>query len=195
MKYIKEILLINKFTFDTNYNYVGFCSELKEYMLVITVPWIVHYSRYYWISEDDFNLAKNNLAEFKNKYKEAFNSIKELPKGITFIGSHNLRDYDARPGFHLHISSGTNCSNAFQHFLYEKEDNILYAHILMNGVHYAVLPYRIIQNEKAEYIHTLENKTNVEMIYGNIDGERQSLFFGIKVDTFEGFQDWKAEFN
>lgn len=195
MKYIKEILLTNKFTFNDNYDYVGFCSELNTYMLVITVPWITYYSRYYWISEEDFNLAKNNLTEFKNKYKEAFNSVKELPKGITFMGSVSLRDYDARPGFHSHISSGTNHSNVFQGFLYEKENNVLYAHILMNGVHYAVLPYRIIQNEKAEYIRPLENNTNAEMVYGNIDGERTTLFMGINVDTFEGFSEWKNEFD
>ena len=59
MKYIKEIVLTNKFSFNDNYDYVGFCSELNTYMLVITVPWIAHYSRYYWISEEDFNLAKN----------------------------------------------------------------------------------------------------------------------------------------
>ena len=114
----------------------------------------------------------------------------ELPKGENFVGAVALKDYDGRPNFQRYISSGIEgVVNSFQHFLYI--DKVLYAHILMNGVHYAVLPYRMIMNEEGKYIRPLENNDGVEMIYVDVDGENIPLFMGIKIETFEGIDEWQ----
>ena len=183
MKYIDKLSFEEKIDID-DFDFVCFCPEINEYMLVITVPYVSYYSRYYWISEEDFKLAKNNLIEFKNKYKDAFNSVMELPKGITFMGAEALRDYDGRQNFQNYITTGIkDIVNPFQHFLYK--DKVLYAHIIMNGSHYAVIPYRITKNEQGEYIRPLENEKNVEMFYSNVNGEKIPLFMGIKINWLE----------
>ena len=49
-------------------------------MLVVIVPYVAYYERYYWISKEDFLLAKSDLTEFRNKYKDVFSSLMESPK-------------------------------------------------------------------------------------------------------------------
>lgn len=198
MRYIKDLSFERKIYIekekDKAFDYVAFCPELNEYILIIIVPWIAYYERYYWISNEDYELVEKDVNAFKEKYKEAFSSIMDLPKGITFMGSTALRDYEGRERFYTYFKPGTvKDINTFQHFLYE--DRVLYAHILMDGIHYAVLPYRIIKNEKGEYVRPLEKKENVEMVSITSNGEDLKLFSGIKVDTFEGFDTWKEEFD
>lgn len=190
-RYIKKLSFIEKFALDS-YDFVCFCPEINEYMLVLNITWVSYYLRYYWISKEDYELAKTDINSFKKKYKDAFNSVDELPKGITFMGAEALRDYEGMKNFQRYISTGVdNVDNVFQHFLYA--DKILYAHILMDGVHYAALPYRIIKNKNDEYVRPLENNENVEMFYGNLDGEKIPLFMGIRVDKFEGFEEWEND--
>jgi len=189
IKYVEKLSYEKKFKLDL-YDYVCFCPEINEYLLVLTVPWVSYYSRYYWIPESDYELAQIDIDKFREKYKENFSSLMELPKGENFVGAEALRDYDGRRNFQRYISSGIEgVINSFQHFLYV--DKVLYAHILMNGVHYAVLPYRIIMDVEGKYIRPLENNEGVETIYGDVDGEKLSLFTGIKIDTFEGIDEWQ----
>lgn len=190
-RYISNLSFIEKFDLDS-YDFVCFCPEIKEYMLVLNIAWVSYYLRYYWISKEDYELAKTDINSFKKKFKEAFNSVNELPKGINFIGAEALKDYEGTKNFQRYISTGVdNVDNVFQRFLYA--DKVLYAHILMNGLHYAVLPYKIIKNENGEYVRPLETDENVELFYENINGKKVPLFMGIKIDTFEGFEEWEAD--
>ena len=40
---------------------IGYCSEWKEYLLAITVPYVCWYEQYYIIQKDEYDLWKDNI--------------------------------------------------------------------------------------------------------------------------------------
>ena len=95
---IEKIILKNKIVDKDNYFEIGYCEELKIYMMHVFVSWIASYYRYYKIDKEDYNLYKNNPQSFYKKYE---NEIKQNNNAYTenFIGSSALRDYDGVKDF------------------------------------------------------------------------------------------------
>ncbi len=169
---------------------IRYCTTINEYIIEQVVPWIAWYNRYYLITEEDYNKAKDNFEYLKEKYPEAIGSANTLPRGETFIGSQNLRDYDGREKF---TDFFTHAGNPFLGYFYDEKDHVLYAHILMYNNHFAVLPYRIIEvtkkdengNDVVDYIRPLEDLPDVILIHSteNKDGQSIPLFMAIQVDA------------
>ena len=57
---IEKITLENEILDKENYFKIGYCEELKIYMMHIFVSWIATYYRYYKIDEEDYNLYNLN---------------------------------------------------------------------------------------------------------------------------------------
>lgn len=171
IKYIEKLSFMQKK--DVNeYDFVCFCPEINEYMLVITVPWVAIYQRYYWIPKEDFELAMNNIDDFKIKYKKVFESVICAAEETHFMGAEALRDYECVNGIQNYITTGIEeIKNPFQHFFYK--DKVLYAHIIMDKIHYAVVPKK----------KNIENG-NIEIFYKDIKAGKIALFKGIKINSF-----------
>ena len=123
---IEKIILKNKIVDKDNYFEIGYCEELKIYMMHVFVSWIASYYRYYKIDEEDYNLYKNNPQSFYKKYE---NEIKQNNNAYTenFIGSSALRDYDGVKDFQHSYPTKNEIINPFQNYVYI--EGILYAQI------------------------------------------------------------------
>ena len=73
---------------------LGFCREIQEYVMVVTVFWIATYERYYRISGDDYRLYQEDRLAFIAKYQDEMQSMDMPLHHDKFLGSAALRDYD-----------------------------------------------------------------------------------------------------
>ena len=72
---IEKITLKNKIVDKDNYFEIGYCEELKIYMMHVFISWIASYYRYYKIDKEDYNLYKNNPQAFYKNMKMKSNKI------------------------------------------------------------------------------------------------------------------------
>jgi len=75
---IEKITLKNKIVDKDNYFEIGYCEELKIYMMHVFVSWIASYYRYYKIDKEDYNLYKNSPQSFYKKYENEIQSLQQL---------------------------------------------------------------------------------------------------------------------
>ena len=90
--YIEKITIENKKVNIEHYFTIGYCPEIKNYLLCVYIAWVAGYDRYYKIDAGDFLLYESKKEEFCTKYE------KEIKAHTTerLIGSGALRDYDFR---------------------------------------------------------------------------------------------------
>lgn len=147
---IKKITLKNKIIDQDKFFEIGYCEELKIYMMFVFISWIGGYYRYYKINEEDYNLYKDNPQLFYKKYE---NEIKQNNDAYTeyFIGSQALRDYDGVKNFQYSYSTKDNVKNPFQNYAYI--NGILFARIVWDIGEFFIPPFQkiIIKDKILEF--------------------------------------------
>lgn len=150
IQFIEKIALKNKIIDKDNFFEIGYCEELKIYMMFVFISWIAGYYRYYKINEEDYNLYKDNPQLFYKKYEK---EIKQNNDAYTenFIGSQALRDYDGAKNFQYSYPSKNNITNPFQHYAYI--NGILFARIIWEIGEFFIPPVQkiIIADETFEF--------------------------------------------
>ena len=144
MKIVESINLTNEIVDEFESFRVGYCAEIDEHLLCISVPWIAWYERYYKITNEDYELYKSEREAFVKKY-----SLELSQDGIScftqnFIGADALRDYDGKDGFQTEYA--TDDVNPYQYHIYE--NGILYARIVWGENEVYVPPIQVIQTEE-----------------------------------------------
>ena len=145
---IEKIILKNKIVDKENYFKIGYCEELKIYMMHVLVSWIASYYRYYKIDKEDYNLYKNNPQSFYKKYE---NEIKQNNNAYTenFIGSSALRDYDGVKDFQHSYPTKNEIINPFQNYVYI--EGILFARIIWEIGEFLIPPFQKIISKDGSY--------------------------------------------
>ena len=145
---IEKITLKNKIVDKDNYFEIGYCEELKIYMMHIFVSWIASYYRYYKIDKEDYNLYKNSPQSFYKKYE---NEIKQNNNAYTenFIGSSALRDYDGAKDFQHSYPTKNEIINPFQNYVYI--EGILFARIIWEIGEFLIPPFQKIISKDGSY--------------------------------------------
>ena len=67
--YIGKITIENPKVNGEHFFKIGYCPELKEYLLSVFIAWIAGYDRYYKIDEGDVDLYGLDQDEFCAKYE------------------------------------------------------------------------------------------------------------------------------
>lgn len=145
---IEKITLKDKIIDEDNYFEIGYCEELKIYMMHVFVSWIATYYRYYKIDKEDYNLYKNNPQSFYKKYE---NEIKQNNNAYTenFIGSSALRDYDGVKDFQHSYPTKNEIINPFQNYVYI--EGILFARIIWEIGEFLIPPFQKIISKDGSY--------------------------------------------
>ena len=145
---IEKITLKDKIVDKDNYFEIGYCEELKIYMIYVFVSWIASYYRYYKIDKEDYNLYKNNPQSFYKKYE---NEIKQNNNAYTenFIGSSALRDYDGTKDFQHSYPTKNGIINPFQNYVYI--EGILFARIMWEIGEFLIPPFQKITSKNGSY--------------------------------------------
>ena len=145
---IEKITLKDKIIDKDNYFEIGYCEELKIYMMHVLVSWIATYYRYYKIDKEDYNLYKNSPQSFYKKYE---NEIKQNNNVYTenFIGSESLRDYDGVKDFQHSYSTKNGIINPFQNYVYI--EGILFARIMWEIGEFLIPPFQKIISKDGSY--------------------------------------------
>ena len=52
-----------------------YSSSLNVHLMLCSVPWIVDYERFYFITEDEYNLYKTNKEDFFKRFKRKISSL------------------------------------------------------------------------------------------------------------------------
>ena len=159
---IEKITLKNKIVDKDNYFEIGYCEELKIYMMHVLVSWIATYYRYYKIDEEDYNLYKNNPQSFYKKYE---NEIKQNNNAYTenFIGSSALRDYDGVKDFQHSYPTKNEIINPFQNYIYI--EGILFARIIWEMGEFLIPPFQMKIDINENKIFPLREKC--KLLYDN----------------------------
>ena len=160
-----------------NYFKIGYCEELKIYMMHIFVSWIATYYRYYKIDEEDYNLYKNNPQSFYKKYE---NEIKQNNNAYTenFIGSSALRDYDGVKDFQHSYPTKNEIINPFQNYIYI--EGILFARIMWEIGEFLIPPFQMKIDINENKIFPLREKC--KLLY---DNRGESLCYYLPFDDFK----------
>lgn len=87
---INKITIENKIINKEQFFALGFCPEIKRYLLCVHISWIAGYDRYYVIDEDDIAVYKDNQQLFCQKYAKEIDGYRTEK----LIGAGALRDYD-----------------------------------------------------------------------------------------------------
>ena len=159
---IEKITLKNKIVDKDNYFEIGYCEELKIYMMHVFVSWIASYYRYYKIDEEDYNLYKNSPQSFYKKYE---NEIKQNNNVYTenFIGSSALRDYDGVKDFQHSYPTKNEIINPFQNYIYI--EGILFARIIWEMGEFLIPPFQMKIDINENKIFPLREKC--KLLYDN----------------------------
>lgn len=88
--YIEKISLENKIINTNQFFKIGYCTDIKKYLLCVHVAWVAGYDRYYEIDEGDTVLYEVEQEKFCKKYENEINTYRTE----RLIGSGALRDYD-----------------------------------------------------------------------------------------------------
>ena len=143
MKLIKNIEITRELV-DTEEGFrLGYCEEIDQYMLCISVPWIAWYDRYYRINEEDYNLYSSDREAFLEKYSSELSQDGASCFTRNFMGAAALRDYDGRQGFQNVFD--TSNDNPYQGHMYE--NGVLYARIVVEDAELYVPPVQAIPTE------------------------------------------------
>ena len=174
---IEKITLKNKIVDKDNYFEIGYCEELKIYMMHVFVSWIASYYRYYKIDEEDYNLYKNSPQSFYKKYE---NEIKQNNDAYTenFIGSSALRDYDGVKDFQHSYPTKNEIINPFQNYIYI--EGILFARIIWEMGEFLIPPFQMKIDINENKIFPLREKC--KLLY---DNRGESLCYYLPIDDFK----------
>lgn len=174
---IEKITLKNKIVDKDNYFEIGYCEELKIYMMHVFVFWIASYYRYYKIDEEDYNLYKNNPQSFYKKYE---NEIKQNNSAYTenFIGSSALRDYDGVKDFQHSYLIKNGIINPFQNYVYI--EGILFARIMWEIGEFLIPPFQMKIDINENKIFPLREKC--KLLY---DNRGEPLCYYLPIDDFK----------
>ena len=199
---IEKIILKNKIVDKDNYFEIGYCEELKIYMMHVFVSWIASYYRYYKIDKEDYkhtfydisqkiynsidiesfnkkiidkdyNLYKNNPQSFYKKYE---NEIKQNNNAYTenFIGSSALRDYDGVKDFQHSYPTKNEIINPFQNYVYI--EGILFARIIWEIGEFLIPPFQKIISKDGSYKFPLRE---ISELKNNSSGNPICYYFPI----------------
>ncbi len=91
---LKNVELQDKIVDSDGCFCLGFCREIQEYVMVVTVFWIATYERYYRISKEDYLLYQERRPAFIVRYQSELNPMNSPLYQEKFLGSAALRDYD-----------------------------------------------------------------------------------------------------
>lgn len=133
--YIGKITIENPKVNGEHFFKIGYCPELKEYLLSVFIAWIAGYDRYYKIDEGDVDLYGLDQDEFCAKYEN------EIRTKMTerLIGSAALRDYD----FSCLPDEVLKTLDSYPPFEgYSYKDGILYARIKMGDTFFIIPPIK-----------------------------------------------------
>jgi len=141
---IKTIRLQNEIRDREGY-FVGYCAELKIYVLSVLVKWATAvYERYYVIDEADFLGYQMNREQFMRKYEKELRQENNC-FSERFLGSAALRDYEGTEGFQNYFPAN---GNPFQGYLYH--DGVLFARIVWENETVFVPPVRFLSGGKTD---------------------------------------------
>lgn len=153
---------------------VGYCEELKRYVLVVCVPWVVYYDRYFAITEDDYNLYKNNRDAFVERYHNEIFLTNEITTMQSFMGGAALRDYDCRNNL---ASLFPVCGNPFKGHVYW--DERLWANIMIADDKCILVPPQLMVNQDGICIYPLRDVAGVALFSYEVNGQVQPVCYGI----------------
>ena len=134
-------------------------------------------------------MAYNEPSLLNSSFPDALDWMKRYSCGRSFLGSSSLLDYHGTQGFAAAASSGTAAPGSFQGYLYE--NGVLYAHILCAGKHFAVVPYKYIKGNGDQWLDSFRSDKRVR----TFGISQQIRFRGIQVQYFDGFEQWKRDFD
>ena len=141
-----------------NYFSVVYSLDLKQYMLICLVCWIAEYQRFYKITEEDYNLFRDNPDEFCKKFEREISQRGDVCFTENFMGSASLRDYDGLNGFQQMYPAKE--SNPFQG--YKLVDDVLFARIVWKDNEIYVPPVQAIKNPDNSRSFPLREKCELQ---------------------------------
>lgn len=132
--YIKYITIENPKIDKENFFEIGFCKQIKHYLLSVYIPWVAGYNRYYIVDEYDYLvLYEKKYEEFLKKYEKEINGYRTK----RLIGADALRDYDFK-SLPDEINKSLDKYPPFDGFYYEND--IFYARIKINNKFFIIPP-------------------------------------------------------
>lgn len=88
--YLEKIAIENINININKFFKIGYCTDIKKYLLCVHVAWVAGYDRYYEIDEGDSVLYEVEQEKFCKKYENEINTYRTE----RLIGAGALRDYD-----------------------------------------------------------------------------------------------------
>lgn len=174
-----ELQLCNEIHVEHDGFRVGYCEPLQAYLLMVWTPGLVSYERYFWISEDDYNLCKHDAELFRCRYQQEIHSLDEGCLCANFIGASHLCEYDCIDD----MTSVLRCPEpAFVGYVVMHDK--LWA-CLLTDVDALLIPplYMSGSLDKPEY--PLRCAGGVRLIYAEIAGAMQPLCYGIPLSEVQ----------
>ena len=131
--YIEKISIENKKINKNQFFKIGYCTDIKNYLLCVHIVWVAGYDRYYKMDEGDLVLYEVNQEKFWKKYEKEINTYRTE----RLIGAGVLRDYDFKclPDEVIKVLSKY---PSFAGYYYK--DGILYARIKIGDTIFRIPP-------------------------------------------------------
>jgi hypothetical protein len=131
--YIEKIAIENTNININQFFKIGYCTDIKKYLLCVHIAWVAGYNRYYEIDEGDLVLYEINQEKFCKKYEKEINTYRTG----RLIGSGALRDYDFK-SLPDEIIKSLRKYPSFSGYYYK--DGILYARIKIGDTIFRIPP-------------------------------------------------------
>lgn len=170
--------------YDDQIAAAGYCSDMGEYVLVMSGIWCDE--MYHRITAEEYEgiMAHKDEEDTYQMLDEQAPGYFQRMFGAAGPRLHCLEHWPE--GFKPYI-----CMHG--PYLYDDDEKMLYWHLFWDGVHYAAAPhffapYWILDLEPCQPMREIEG---LDLCWVDFNGEKVLLCYGKKVDEFEGMDEWQ----